>query len=106
MGIPCSKEKEISEIATKLELVHKVLMGNGQPGLYAQVIKLNTVVEANTETMEKLVTLVSGLSQFRTETEAEIKVKATKKVNIKWLLGLTITTVLGLLGLAVKVFTS
>ena len=73
---PCSEQRRITRMETKLENIEKILVGNGQPGLHDTVIKLN----------ENVANLVSSIEKQKTQR--------------RWLLTVTIS----LLSLAVGLF--
>jgi hypothetical protein len=97
MNHHCNKEKDIAIMSEKVRKIEKALFDNGQKGLITTTIQLDENVRNMTDTVKALTTAVSGLTQFRDETIGGIKAKERMKINSRWLIGLLISTVIGLL---------
>jgi len=120
----CTKEAEISRIDERTLRISKIVEGNGQPGLYTLVSRLNTQMEqrekSETELIKKieaLGTAYSAVYKFQIETEASIIAheqekamyetriakqeadKQVQKVNRRWLIYLLVFASLTIAGL-------
>ena len=78
----------------KIKDLEKAVFGNGQPGLKDRYIRLDTNVEALTESSDKLATTVSALVRFMSEIKGAHKMRTT----ISWLIGIIITLGLAYIG--------
>jgi hypothetical protein len=80
----------------KVSKIEKALYDNGQRGLISTTISLNENVNHLTENVKLLATGVSGLTRFRDETIGGIKAKERNKINQRWIIGLLVSVILGL----------
>jgi len=105
----CSKKEEI-------ETIKKVLYGNGKKGLVAMTGNLYDKVDDLAVSMNEIKTDVKDLLRFQQQTETkeqqnekhEIKIEKIKKeemINKRWRIGLTISTILGMLAIIVSLIT-
>jgi len=102
----CSKKEEI-------ETIKKVLYGNGKKGLVAMTGNLYDKVSDLGKSINEMQADVKVLVQFQTQIETreqqsvlhEKKIEQLKRdemVNKRWRIGLTITTILGMLAIIVS----
>jgi hypothetical protein len=102
----CSKKEEI-------ETIKKVLYGNGKKGLVAMTGNLYDKVNDLGRSINEMQADVKVLVQFQTQIETkeqqsvlhEKKIEQLKRdemVNKRWRIGLTITTILGMLAIIVS----
>ena len=102
----CSKKEEI-------ETIKKVLYGNGKKGLVAMTGNLYDKVNDLGKSINEMQADVKVLVQFQTQVETkeqqsvlhEKKIEQLKRdemVNKRWRIGLTITTILGMLAIIVS----
>src|SRR6056297_1739173 len=89
----CTKTKEI-------ERMEKAIYGNGKEGLLTLVSNLYEKYDTMDKNLMDVRTDIKVLLQFQTQVEAT---NQQKKINQRWRIGLTITTILGLLGLLVSI---
>ena len=103
----CTKTKEI-------ERMEKAIYGNGKEGLLTLVSNLYEKYDTMDKNLMDVRTDIKVLLQFQTQVEAtnqqkqinkkELEKKERdEKINQRWRIGLTITTILGLLGLLVSI---
>jgi hypothetical protein len=92
----CKYSDDIPKLIEKVSKIEKALYDNGQKGLITTSIKLNESVTHLTETTSNLATAVSGLVRFKDETIGGIKAKERIKINQRWVIGILITAILGL----------
>lgn len=102
----CSKKEEI-------ETIKKVLYGNGKKGLVAMTGNLYDKVNDLGKSINEMQADVKVLVQFQTQIETkeqqsvlhEKKIEQLKRdemVNKRWRIGLTISTILGMLAIIVS----
>jgi len=92
----CFKENEI-------EAIHKTLDGSEfGTGLRDVVVELKTTVRDLVATVKDLVKSVDKMEQFQTATRTAVEMKAKYQLNIRWLIGISITLFLGLLTIIIK----
>jgi len=103
----CTKTKEI-------ERMEKAIYGNGKEGLLTLVSNLYEKYDTMDKNLMDVRTDIKVLLQFQTQVEATNQQKQInkkdlekkereEKINQRWRIGLTITTILGLLGLLVSI---
>ena len=105
----CSNEGRISSIETKLNNIDKTVNGNGQKGVRDMVTELCINYKSLDMNVQGIARSVSALVKFQTEIETKedvinyLEQKADKhRKRNQWLIGITITLVLGILGIIVK----
>jgi len=100
MSTPCEQAGNIQDLK-------KAIFGNGRPGLIESVVRLDerinklddrinlldNRINKLDESLGTLSTAIGGLARFQSEISGEKNSKHT----IQWLIGLNVTTVLGLL---------
>ncbi|HSH50691.1 MAG TPA: hypothetical protein VK982_03110, partial [Bacteroidales bacterium] len=102
----CSKKEEI-------ETIKKVLYGNGKKGLVAMTGNLYDKVNDLGKSISEMQADVKVLVQFQTQIETKEKqsalheqkierIKRDEMVNKRWRIGLTISTILGMLAIIVS----
>ena len=98
-GPYCRKEKEIAEMHTDLQLVKKVVMGNGNEGLIVTVPKLaQSVDRLNDESIPDLKRGINGFVKYQQSQEGkQAGTEETKKRN-RWVIGILITALLMVAG--------
>ena len=89
--------ENLKKFYEKVERMEKILYDNGQKGLISNVHQLNESVPTLSKNVESLATGVRGLIQFKDETVGGIKAKERMKVHSRWIIGLLVTAVLGLI---------
>ena len=96
MDHKCNHEGDIAKLSEKVGRMEKALYDNGQKGLISNTIKLNENVINLSQNVQALGTAVSGLTRFRDETKGGIEAKERFKIHTRWLIGVLVTAVLGL----------
>jgi hypothetical protein len=102
----CTKKEEI-------ETIKKVLYGNGKKGLVAMTGNLYDKVNDLGKSISEMQADVKVLVQFQTQIETKEKqsalheqkierIKRDEMVNKRWRIGLTISTILGMLAIIVS----
>ncbi len=105
----CSKEKDI-------EALKNAVFNKGEKGLIAMTSNLYDKVNDLSVSMNEIKTDVKDLLRFQQQTETkeqqnekhEIKIEKIKKeemINKRWRIGLTISTILGMLAIIVSLIT-
>jgi hypothetical protein len=112
----CNKEHEIEQINSKLDKLGKVVLGNGSQGLVTITSNLAERIEAVIENVDTIKADVKVLLQFQvqTETKEQERIKHQEQVqqwkeerntNYRWRVGLTITSIIAILGLIITLIT-
>ena len=102
----CKRDKEIDYIS-------KVLNGNGKAGLITLTNRLSDKVDNLSKSVETIQSNVEVLVRFQTQIETKEKqgtlheqkieqIKHDEMVNKRWRIGLTISTILGMLGIIIS----
>ena len=78
----CKKEGELAAIKTDLEDLKKIIKGNGQKGLRAQVIELNTVIPPLTASVKELSDKVQILLDKRLASDTVRNYKMTAEQRL------------------------
>jgi hypothetical protein len=97
----CRKEKEIAEIHADLQIIKKIVMGNGQEGLAVSVPKLSLNVDKLGKSVDGLKTGVNGFLKYQQAQEGKDAGKNEVKRRTRWIIGLMIGLITTLLGLLV-----
>jgi len=97
MAEKCTQIGTISKLNSEVADLSKIVKGNGNKGIYKTMIEVNQTVMTLNESVKLLRTAVSGLTKFQIEVETEIRLTASRKTNIKWLVG----TIIALTGLVI-----
>ena len=103
----------MQECSKEIETIKKVLYGNGKKGLVAMTGNLYDKVSNLGKSINEMQADVKVLVQFQTQIETkeqqsvlhEKKIEQLKRdemVNKRWRIGLTITTILGMLAIIVS----
>jgi len=103
----CLRSQEFGAITTKVDEISKdvealnkvVMVGNGEPALASTVPQLSKAVsEELVPAVRDLRTGLSGFMKFQSEQEGYHKGKEAIRNRNRWLIGVLITLILGLLG--------
>jgi hypothetical protein len=110
---PCKKEAivgtlvtEVANLKEDVKILNKVVMeGNGNDALMVSVPKLAQAVKTFTPAVEKLTEEVSKSRHYQDQMEGYHKGKNTVKRRNRWLIGLLVTIILGLVTTVVVLIT-
>jgi len=112
----CNKENEIEQINSKLDKLGKVVYGNGSQGLVTITSNLAERMEAIVENIDTIKSDVKVLLQFQIQTETKeqertrhqeqvTQWKQERTTNYRWRVGLTITSLIAIMGLIIALIT-
>jgi len=97
---------DVDNLKEDVKVLNKAVMeGNGEPALTVTVPQLSLAVKALTPQVEGLKTGVSSFLQFQKSQEGYRKGKDSAKTRTRWIIGLLVTVVLGLLTALIFVVT-
>lgn len=89
---------DVNNLKDDVGILKKAVMeGNGEPALTVTVPQLSIAVKDLTPQVEGLKTGVSSFLQFQKEQEGYHKGKQTVRNRDRWLIGIMVTVILGLL---------
>ena len=94
----CRKEKEIAEMHADVQMIKKIVMGNGQEGLAVSVPKLSLNVDKLGKSVDGLKTGVNGFLKYQQAQEGKAEGKSEVKKRTRWIIGILIGLITTLLG--------
>jgi hypothetical protein len=106
----CPQVERLALLEKDNNKFYHILEGNGQEGIVKKVIRLEEkmditcgAIERIEDNQEKLLGKISLALDYKKEQEAINRDRGIRAVHFKWLIGVTITLLLGVAGLTVNV---